>query len=154
MCWQGLHCCRPRASGDDSGESLRHRVGGQLLGCAVAPSRGRPSPLRFDTPTALVMAGARLILARLEPDRSPLMPSLLRRAAACLCVAALAVPAHAQDWPAKPVKIVVPFAAGGSSDQLARLLAGGPGGTLKQQVFFQNPPGRPRAAWSPQRPPA
>jgi tripartite-type tricarboxylate transporter receptor subunit TctC len=35
---------------------------------------------------------------------------------------ALAAPAHAQDWPQRQVTIVVPFAAGGSADLLARVL--------------------------------
>jgi tripartite-type tricarboxylate transporter receptor subunit TctC len=68
------------------------------------------------------------------------MPSLLRLAA-LLCAAALAAPAHAQDWPVKPVKIVVPFSAGGSSDQLARLLAPELAATFKQQFFVENRPG-------------
>ena len=65
------------------------------------------------------------------------MPSSLRLAA-LLCAAALAAPAHAQEWPAKPVKIVVPFAAGGSSDQFARLLAAELSATFKQQFFIEN----------------
>ena len=36
------------------------------------------------------------------------------------------------------MKIVVPFAAGGSSDQLARLLAGELSVTFKQQFFIEN----------------
>ena len=40
--------------------------------------------------------------------------------AAALCLASLA---HAADYPAKPVTIVVPFPAGGSSDMIGRVLA-------------------------------
>lgn len=47
----------------------------------------------------------------------------------CLAATALAVStvlaasAHAKEYPVKPVKIVVPFAAGGGADQLARMIA-------------------------------
>src|SRR5215813_3312178 len=64
------------------------------------------------------------------------MPFCLRLAV--LLYAALAAPAQAQDWPAKPVKIVVPFSAGGSSDQLARLLAPELAATFKQQFYIEN----------------
>src|SRR4029077_8507038 len=43
--------------------------------------------------------------------------------------------AAAEEWPANPVRIVVPFAAGGSSDQLARLLAPELSATFKQQFY-------------------
>jgi len=76
------------------------------------------------------------------------MPFCLRLAV--LLFAALGGPVHAQDWPAKPVKIVVPFAAGGSSDQLARLLAGELTTTFKQQFFIENRTGSAGAVGSAQ----
>src|SRR5689334_18950532 len=77
------------------------------------------------------------------------MPSLTIRTAA-IWLFALAAPAHAQDWPTKPVKIVVPFTAGGSSDQLARLLAGELSATYKQQFFIENRAGSAGAVGSAQ----
>lgn len=38
-------------------------------------------------------------------------------------LAAAALPAQAQDWPTRPIDIVVPFGAGGSSDLVARSFA-------------------------------
>jgi tripartite-type tricarboxylate transporter receptor subunit TctC len=46
----------------------------------------------------------------------------MRAALALIAVLGLAVPAKAQEWPQRPVTIVVPFAAGGSADLLARIL--------------------------------
>ncbi len=79
------------------------------------------------------------------------MPLLwVRLAALLLCAAALVAPAQAQDWPAKPVKIVVPFAAGGSSDQLARLLAPELAAAFKQQFYIENRAGSAGALGSAQ----
>ena len=66
-------------------------------------------------------------------------------ATAWVC-ALLVAPAQAQDWPSKPVRIVVPFAAGGSSDQLARVLAPELAATFKQQFYIENRGGGAGAA--------
>jgi tripartite-type tricarboxylate transporter receptor subunit TctC len=51
---------------------------------------------------------------------------------------ALALPAAAQEWPARPVTMVVPFAAGGPMDTVGRILAARLGEVLGQQVVVEN----------------
>jgi tripartite-type tricarboxylate transporter receptor subunit TctC len=52
------------------------------------------------------------------------------------------LPAAAQEtWPTRPVRMIVPFAAGGSTDILARIIAQGLGPRLGQNVVVENRPG-------------
>jgi tripartite-type tricarboxylate transporter receptor subunit TctC len=61
-------------------------------------------------------------------------------AAAMLGTLAAAAPcaAGAQDWPRKPVRIVSPFAAGGSSDTMGRIVAEGLTQRLQQSFYVEN----------------
>jgi len=63
----------------------------------------------------------------------------LRLLIAALLLAAL--PAHAQSWPDKGVRIVVPFPPGGSNDALCRIVADKLSTEWKQSVIVDNKPG-------------
>jgi len=48
---------------------------------------------------------------------------------------------RAETWPARPIKLVVPFSAGGSADTLGRVFARVLSEALNQQVYVENRPG-------------
>lgn len=58
-----------------------------------------------------------------------------------LLLSALAAPASAQQFPAKPITLVVPYAAGGNVDISTRILQAGIGDALGQPIIVENRPG-------------
>lgn len=61
--------------------------------------------------------------------------------AAAVAASLVAPSASADDWPSRPIKMVVPVAAGGGTDFTARLLAEKLGFALGQSVIVENRPG-------------
>ena len=68
---------------------------------------------------------------------------LYRRIFLTASAAAIALPAHAQaPWPSKPIKLVVPYAPGGSTDVVGRVIAEYLGQRLGQNIVVENRPGK------------
>ncbi len=63
------------------------------------------------------------------------------RTLTALLLASVAIAAHAQQWPTKPVRFVVPFAPGGTSEIVARAVAQELSTSIGQTVFVENKPG-------------
>jgi tripartite-type tricarboxylate transporter receptor subunit TctC len=70
---------------------------------------------------------------------------LLMRALAALAATSFgaisAIPAAAQEWPTRPLTLVVPWAAGGGTDVMGRIMARRMSEILGQQVIVENVPG-------------
>lgn len=65
----------------------------------------------------------------------------MRRLTLGSLVAAAVAPAFAQGYPARPIRFIVPYSAGGSTDQLARLIQQPLAEILGQPVIIENKPG-------------
>jgi tripartite-type tricarboxylate transporter receptor subunit TctC len=73
-------------------------------------------------------------------DRSAKMNSMFRALALAIAVLSATL-ARAQDYPTRPVRLIVAFTAGGTADRTARLIAAKMESTLGQAVAVENKPG-------------
>ena len=77
----------------------------------------------------------------MDQNRTPSRRSFLNGAAALSLGASLPLPAMAQTYPSKPVRILVPFGAGGIADITVRIVAERLGDKLGQRFVIENQPG-------------
>jgi len=61
-----------------------------------------------------------------------------RGVALCAALIALALPASAQDYPSRQIRLIIPFPPGGSNDVVGRIIAGQLSEKLGKQVFVDN----------------
>ncbi len=66
---------------------------------------------------------------------------MIKKLCAIAALALIPLQAMAQDWPARPVRIIVPWAPGGQTDAVARLLAQRFGQAFGQSFVVENRPG-------------
>ena len=67
-----------------------------------------------------------------------MLEPLARRTIALTALCFVDAAVHAQAYPSKPVRVIVPFAAGGGTDVIARHLAAGLSESMKRQVIVDN----------------
>src|SRR5690606_26505198 len=91
----------------------------------------------YRRPATGLINGRRQAMPTLCKARGP-TARLLRAAIALAALAAVQSAAAGQDYPARPVRIVVPFAPGASTDMLARLAADELGKRLGQSFVVEN----------------
>ena len=121
---------RPRRHyGGDGRPTVRARAGISSPQTAAEPSRTRS---RKPSRGRCAVNGKQLLLAR----RIVLSASL-----AAAVAALLVAPAVAQGYPNRPVKIVIPFAPGGPTEFIIRLVADRLTATLGQAFVIENRPG-------------
>ena len=67
--------------------------------------------------------------------------SVMKALAAVVALGLASGSAHAQSYPSKPIRLIVPFAAGGAADMVARLVGQAVGERVGQSVIVENRPG-------------
>src|SRR5262249_58936904 len=104
-----------------------------LLGdfCGNGSRRGRSAAFGFTAPCARAM-----IAPTKDQGRTSMAPVV--RGLALLAALALASGALAQSYPDRPVKLIVPFPAGGPADLIARIIGQKLSEDFGRQFYVQN----------------
>jgi tripartite-type tricarboxylate transporter receptor subunit TctC len=77
------------------------------------------------------------------------LPRTLCAGIAIASLSAIGLPAaHAQSYPNKPIKFVVPFSAGSATDNVGRILVQAMGDAMGQTITLENKAGENEAAGS------
>jgi Tripartite tricarboxylate transporter family receptor len=95
----------------------------------------------LDRQLSLTAWDARVESERRAPGTTEKKRSMLRLLYVVTLFIATVVPTHAQTWPDKPVKLVVPYPPGGGTDTLARIVADRLRDTFGQAFIVENRPG-------------
>jgi len=66
------------------------------------------------------------------------MPATWKTVALIVALAASIAAARADDYPSRPIRLVVPFAPGGGADSIARILAKRVSQTIGQMIVIEN----------------
>jgi tripartite-type tricarboxylate transporter receptor subunit TctC len=84
------------------------------------------------------MAAARIAAEKAVELRAIRETSMRRLLALFAIVLVLPAAAHTAEWPAKPVRVIVPFAAGGAADTAGRLYSDALGAVFGKQFIVEN----------------
>jgi tripartite-type tricarboxylate transporter receptor subunit TctC len=90
--------------------------------------------------TGMIGVPVRFSIHEDRKERPP-MSRLVAATTVCLAATAWMGPAAAQGYPTKPVRLIVPFAPGGTTDIVARAISQALGAALGQQVLVENKAG-------------
>jgi tripartite-type tricarboxylate transporter receptor subunit TctC len=126
-----------------------------MLACAVALAQGMPDQIcARDRPCGAAAAAglsylrgvrqhsaSRLHFDAYHPDTAGGNMIRYISLAAAIVASAAVLPAHAQVWPLKPIRMIVPVPAGGTSDILARMIGQKLTEAWGQQILVDSRPG-------------
>src|SRR5690606_13531574 len=113
-----------------------------IMDAAAAIAQRRSAQAVSMTSGRRIACRRRMPCARLT-QRGRIMTTLVRYRAWTVALIALGISigTHAAEFPTKPVRLIVPFAPGGSNDIMARIAAQKFTESLGQQVIVDNRPG-------------